>query len=229
MARCGCGGSRCACSVVAGPGVTITGNGSSSSPYTISAEAASGPVATGCGLTGDGTPGAPLTAAVQDWPYPCDITTEAGGVYCGPDGVLRGEPRTRVRTAGSASLIPVPATPVPSGVDVPVTTASIVLDNPDSCRPAIAWLSVYADVDFTLPPGAEACYGLDTDDMVRIRNTGTTTASAQHVQTTKPFIDVTIPPGGSVTWSIDLTMGYGSGGATYTRLQWGIRALIITD
>lgn len=40
MAQFGCGGSRCTCLVTAGPGVTVTGNGSSGAPYVVEAEAA---------------------------------------------------------------------------------------------------------------------------------------------------------------------------------------------
>jgi hypothetical protein len=39
MAQFGCGGSRCTCQVVAGPGATVTGNGSPGSPYVVSAGA----------------------------------------------------------------------------------------------------------------------------------------------------------------------------------------------
>lgn len=37
MPRCGCSGSSCSCSVVSGPGVTVTGVGSADRPYSISA------------------------------------------------------------------------------------------------------------------------------------------------------------------------------------------------
>lgn len=40
LARCGCGSSQCTCSVTAGPGVTVDGNGSPASPFVISAEPA---------------------------------------------------------------------------------------------------------------------------------------------------------------------------------------------
>ena len=36
MARCQCAGSSCSCQVVGGPGVTVSGVGSASNPYTIS-------------------------------------------------------------------------------------------------------------------------------------------------------------------------------------------------
>lgn len=37
MARCGCGSASCACSVVAGDGIVVTGNGTPGSPYTVAA------------------------------------------------------------------------------------------------------------------------------------------------------------------------------------------------
>lgn len=44
MAQFGCGGSRCTCQVVAGPGTTVTGNGSAAAPYVVSA----GPAVVSC-------------------------------------------------------------------------------------------------------------------------------------------------------------------------------------
>lgn len=38
MARCACGGQLCNCRIVAGPGIAISGSGTSSSPYNISGE-----------------------------------------------------------------------------------------------------------------------------------------------------------------------------------------------
>lgn len=107
MANC-CGSSRCTCRVIAGPGITVDGNGSPGAPYVIGGggggttvvEAGTGvtvtgtgtaadpyevsavPPETGCGLTGDGSAGSPLAAVVAAWPYPCDADTSAGGVYC---------------------------------------------------------------------------------------------------------------------------------------------------
>lgn len=40
MARCGCSSSECNCQVVAGDGVTVTGNGNAGTPYVVSADPA---------------------------------------------------------------------------------------------------------------------------------------------------------------------------------------------
>ncbi|MDX3715748.1 MULTISPECIES: hypothetical protein [Streptomyces] len=84
MANC-CGSSRSTCRVIAGPGITVDGNGSPGAPYVIGGggggttvvEAGTGvtvtgtgtaadpyevsavPPETGCGLTGDGSAGSP--------------------------------------------------------------------------------------------------------------------------------------------------------------------------
>ncbi|MGW6391221.1 hypothetical protein ACWFR1_12130 [Streptomyces sp. NPDC055103] len=69
MSSC-CGSQRCTCRVVAGPGITVDGNGSSAAPYIISG---SGGAATALAvtdtdtvdltLTGDGSAGAPYTVS----------------------------------------------------------------------------------------------------------------------------------------------------------------------
>ncbi|MGP3957004.1 hypothetical protein ACTWPT_13465 [Nonomuraea sp. 3N208] len=85
----------------AGPGVAYDpANQLSCGPAGLLVPGASA-VSTACGLSGDGSAGAPLTVAVQAWPYPCDVTTEAGGVYCDANGVLRAEPRGYVVSSNS--------------------------------------------------------------------------------------------------------------------------------
>ncbi|MEU9576329.1 hypothetical protein [Streptomyces chilikensis] len=86
MAQCGCS-RRCTCSVVAGPGVTVDGTGSSSNPYVISSpDSGSSAVTvvngTCVGLIGDGTPGAPITPNLIIDPDP------ANTAVCGPGGLL---------------------------------------------------------------------------------------------------------------------------------------------
>lgn len=79
---CGCGSGRCTCAVVAGPGIEITGNGGSASPYVISATGGGGGDPTALQVTdtptvdltlsGTGGPGDPydVAAAVRLDPAP---------------------------------------------------------------------------------------------------------------------------------------------------------------
>lgn len=92
MATC-CQRARCSCTVTAGPGVTVEGDGSTGAPYVISGEAA--PTALGVtdtgtvdlSLTGDGSASAPfnITADVK-----LDPTPPGGGdqlIQVGPEGL----------------------------------------------------------------------------------------------------------------------------------------------
>ncbi|PWI15953.1 hypothetical protein DI272_18635 [Streptomyces sp. Act143] len=94
MAKC-CGVSPCNCRVTAGPGVTVTGNGSAANPYTISADAAE-PTALAVadsttvdlGLTGTGAAGDPYTVTAD---VIVDPSPPAGGtnlLQSGPDGLF---------------------------------------------------------------------------------------------------------------------------------------------
>ncbi|MFK0063342.1 hypothetical protein ACIQTN_29455 [Streptomyces werraensis] len=94
MANC-CGAARCTCRVVAGPGITVEGNGSAAAPYTISGtgggdttalQAADTPTVDTT-VTGSGTPGDPyeVSAAVILDPAPPGGGTNL--VNAGPDGL----------------------------------------------------------------------------------------------------------------------------------------------
>jgi pimeloyl-ACP methyl ester carboxylesterase len=93
MSKC-CGASGCKCAVIAGPGVTVDGNGSTSNPYTISSTGA-GTTALGVTdtpsvdltLTGTGTAADPydVTAAVILDPAPPGGGTNL--IQSGPDGL----------------------------------------------------------------------------------------------------------------------------------------------
>lgn len=180
-----------------------------------------------CGLTGDGTAASPLAARVRAWPYPCPVDANAGGVYCDSSGMLRSEPRGRIDyTQASFNRVFDNDQTVPSGFDNVVFTRSLTVNNPDPCRPARILLEAEADVDFDLPSGAGAAMGITTDEMLYHRNTGSLAVNDWHVQVTKVADGGTIPPGGSVTIPIDVTMGRGSGGAVYNRIQMIIRAFI---
>lgn len=76
MRRC-CGEAQCTCTVIAGSGVTVTGNGSTSTPYTVAAT----PLVTGCGLDGTGEAADPLVvvpaAGSAAWPWTGAVATES--------------------------------------------------------------------------------------------------------------------------------------------------------
>lgn len=213
--------------VEAGPGVTVTGTGTAADPYEVSAV----PPDTGCGLTGDGSAGTPLAASVVAWPYPCDVDTEAGGVYCDSTGALRSEPRATAIYVTDQQVLDVADLPVPAPQDTEVATHTLVIENPDPCRPAFVIVEAEVDADFNLPAGAGAGLGIATDEMSYLRNSGTTTILDTHIQSTKvvsptPNVGTQIPPGGSLNYVLSIRMGRGSGGATYNRVQSFLRAFI---
>lgn len=88
MAKCGCSGTAvCTCAVVAGPGVTVSGVGSATNPYVISAEGGSTTVADGITVDleigGTGTQADPyiITAEVILDPDPLNLLhVGAGGL-----------------------------------------------------------------------------------------------------------------------------------------------------
>ncbi|MEU4406190.1 hypothetical protein AB0F88_16840 [Streptosporangium sp. NPDC023963] len=192
--------------------------------------AASAALEVSCGLAGNGSAGAPLAAAVTAWPYPCDLDAQGGLVYCDSTGTLRSEPRAKYQyfTTSLNELIPgnpaVPTTTTTGGTTVATRTLDIT--NPDPCRPAIAITSVEVDVDFVIPPGGRAGHFVYGDEMYRFENRGSATVSDVHTQTTKVVGNTTIPPGGTVTVSVDIGLGFGAGGATYNRVQSFIRAMV---
>ncbi|MFF5968275.1 hypothetical protein ACFY64_32035 [Streptomyces collinus] len=213
--------------VQAGTGVTVTGTGSPADPYEVSAV----PPETGCGLTGDGSTGTPLAASVAAWPYPCDIDAQAGGVYCDSNGELRSEPRGSITYVQDQQVLDVADVAVPAALDTEVATHTLNVVNPDPCRPAFVIMEGEVDADFNLPAGAGAALGIATDEMSYLRNSGTTAILDTHIQGTKVVPGIpgggTIPPGGSVPFTLSIRMGRGSGGATYNRVQSFLRAYII--
>jgi hypothetical protein len=95
MATC-CGAKRCTCTVIAGPGVTVDGNGAPGTPYVVSADGGAGtPTALGVTdtetvdltLTGTGTAGDPYNVSAD---VILDPAPPGGGtnlVQAGPDGL----------------------------------------------------------------------------------------------------------------------------------------------
>jgi 3D (Asp-Asp-Asp) domain-containing protein len=240
--------------VQAGANVTVTGAGSTASPYVVAADPvtcddvrpclsagpgvdydpatgviAAEPITAACGLEGDGSAGAPLQVAVGAWPYPCSPDTSGGVIVCGTDGVLRGEPRGRATFVSTNEQRDYADLPVPAGFDVVADTFTAQFTNPDACRPALLIVEREADVDFNLPAGAGAASGQDTDETFYVRNTGTTTIFDAHAQSTKLFQHtLALAPGATATVNFPVTIGRGSAGATYNRIQVFIRGLMIS-
>ncbi|MFF3665479.1 hypothetical protein [Microtetraspora malaysiensis] len=180
-----------------------------------------------CGLTGDGTDAAPLAAKVQTWPFACDVTAKAGGVYCDANGVLRSDPRPAFDYQQNQVVNDYPDKTVPAAEDTWVETRTLDVVNPDPCRPANLLVVQELDVDLVLPANAGGAYGFGTDEMVYHRNRGSTTESDFHVQVTKVGrFAGPIPPGGTTQVVLNVSMGRGVGGATYNRIQTLIRAFL---
>lgn len=186
-------------------------------------------VTAGCGLAGNGTVGSPLVANTQPWAFPCDPETGGSAISCDANGELRGEPKYAFYYDQLSETRNYPNLVVPAGFDVTADTFTFTWTNPDPCRSVITILEREVDVDFDLPPGAGASSGHGTDEMTYTRNTGTTTINDQHTQTTKVFRQaLVIPPGGTDTSNLAVTVGRGTNGATYNRIQVFIRAMMFT-
>jgi hypothetical protein len=183
-------------------------------------------VSTGCGLTGDGSGSSPLTAKVQGWPFACTVDTAAGGVYCDSAGNLRTDPPKQVAYFEDGANTNYPNIAVPSALTT-VVTNTLALANPDPCRAATAIVTVSADGSFILPGGASAAYAINGDEMWFTANTGTTTITNVHAQLAQTF-RVSVPPGGTVNQVTTIGMARGAGGAVYDRVQWSIKAWVLT-
>ncbi|MGP4091507.1 hypothetical protein [Streptomyces sp. KR55] len=183
----------------------------------------------GCGLTGDGSAGAPLEAAVGAWPYACDPEDNGGVIVCGSDGVLRGEPRSRAQFSSRFYDQDFANVAVPAAANTFITRVEFPFTNPDPCREAQIVLSLELEVTLNLPVGAQAEYGFSgPDEMVLYRNTGTTAANGLHWQVTKVLGGGIAPPGATLNLGFDVLMSRGTAGATYSHIQGIVRALFIT-
>ncbi|WP_165947365.1 hypothetical protein [Micromonospora sp. 15K316] len=223
--------------------ITLTGDGSAGSPLLaqprldpdpantltcgpnglLAAGGGSGTVDTACGLAGDGSSGDPLRVAVGTWGYPCDVS-QAGRVYCDDSGVLRSEPRGRVLYAAAFDNQTIASSLVPATQTVALSR-SLNIINPDQCREGLALVNIDVDIDFTLPAGSSAAYGFNTDEMLHIFNTGSSTMVNTHVQTSKT-LRVTVPAASTLTEVLDVELNRGVGGARFTRVQWSIRSFL---
>lgn len=187
-------------------------------------------VTAGCGLTGTGAPGSPLTADTGAWPYACDIATQGGVVACDPaTGQLYSEPRSRSQMSSINEVQAYANLAVPAGAPTVVRTISGNFTNPDPCRTAIVVAEQEVEFDLNLPPNARATYGFTGDDMVTHINRGATTENGFAIQATKVLNRGTIAPGATVNYSFDALVGNGTNGATYSNIQQILRILFITQ
>lgn len=276
MARCGCG-SGCGCTLVAGENVTVTGNGTESVPYVISADeteftggdnitiedgvissptncpevrdcfsagenvtitedgvisaqGAGDTVQTGCGITGDGTESSPLTIDTTSWPYDCPPEDEGTAIACDADGLLRGMPEHTTYYEQLLESRDHDDVAVPSGDLQEVDLYTLTITNPDPCRSVRVMFFREVDVDFNLPPGGTAAYGIESDTMYAQSNGGANTITNQHVQTAKyTNTEAALAPGDSLDMNVSVRVGRGEGGATYDRTQVAMRVLMITN
>jgi hypothetical protein len=186
-------------------------------------------VTAGCGITGTGAPGSPLTADTGAWPYACDIAVNGGVVACDPaTGQLHSEPRSRSVMSTVNEVQAFANIAVPAGAPTLVRTIDGDFTNPDPCNPATIVLELEVEFDVNLPPNARVTYGFLNDDMVTHINRGTTTENGFAIQATKVLNFGTIAPGATQNISAGAFIGNGTNGATYSNIQQILRALFIT-
>jgi hypothetical protein len=185
-------------------------------------------VTAGCGLLGDGSGASPVRANTAAWPYTCPIGANGGGVYCDPaTGQLKTDPPIRARFREAAANDTVTARAVPATETI-IRTASITMQNPDPCRAAFVIIHRAADVSFDLPAGGgAAAAGINGDDLTYMKNTGSSDITSWQSQNSVMH-NATIPAGGSLTITLDVTVGRGAGGATYNRIQTALRAWLFS-
>lgn len=188
---------------------------------------AGGTVLTGCGLTGDGSASSPVTAATGVWPYECSPDTAGGVIVCGTDGILRGEPRPVASFTTFSEERTYPDVPIDEGSVVVVDNYSGTVTNPSPCREAMVLAEQEVDVWLVLPAGAGAATGFDGDETFYTRNTGTSTMTGVHTQSTKFLSRGTLAPGATVAVSYGAAVGRGSGGAYFYRINYVLRVFLL--
>jgi hypothetical protein len=207
MARCGCAGSTCNCVVTAGVGTTVTGAGTPSNPYVISADSFALDVAdtatVDMSIVGDGTPGNPFIIS--------------GSVICAGLVAQCGIVSVDVADTDSVNL-------TASGGDPNVITADVIPDNARAVTigPAGVGVCLSTDAGNTLTFGTDGCLfgaggGAVTCDQVVACITVTDTPTVNLTQTVGDIqADVIIDPAATNLLSatangllVDLTTGCG--------------------
>jgi hypothetical protein len=222
MARCGCGGA-CACSIVAGSNVTVSGVGSAANPYTISATLAS---ASGCGITGNGTAVNPLRVNAGTWPYICP-QTNGSVISCGADGVIRGDAPYHTYTQLQNLTRTYANLQIPLA-DTTLDSADFTFQNPDPCRNMMLMVWVEGDIDVSLTPGAQAETGMFSDNRWAFGTSPNASTSQISMHTQWGSLRqnaASVGPGANSTITIPMNGLRGTAGSTYTRIQWVVRSL----
>lgn len=184
-------------------------------------------VTDGCGLSGNGSVGDPLSVNTQAWPYTCDLGANATGVYCDPEtGELRGDPPMRYDFFGQ-SINQTPATPitVPAGVQQTIRTITMDITNPDPCREAHVLLMREVDMELDLPINSRAGIGIDGAEVNSLSNTGNAMVDQTHALSTR-LSEFTLAPGATQAVTYNMTAGGGSGGAVITVIKGALRAWV---
>ncbi|MFE6549639.1 hypothetical protein ACFVHS_14770 [Streptomyces sp. NPDC057746] len=186
-------------------------------------------VSVGCGLTGNGSGANPVKVATGSWPYSCSADTNGGVVVCDSSGRLRSEPRGKISYQQFFESRDYSDITVPTAQNVVADSFQMTVTNTDPCRDAFVLVEREADVYFVLPAGAGAGSGYEGDEMYYTRNTGSSSIVGAHAQTTKVLANPgLLAPGASTPVGFQVTVGRGSGGAYYYRIEVVIRAMIIS-
>lgn len=192
-------------------------------------------VFTGPGLIGDGTIGNPVTADTGLWPYSCTIAAGSSAVAVHPvTGELRGAPTGIADMVSTSFTRDYAATAFNTGTStVEADTFNVSLLNPDNCRPCRVIISREVKFRTTLPGTgttgpSTAGYSMALDETVRTGNTGPTTLTNMKYQTAKMFNFGTLSAGAGSSYTLSVGTLFGSGGATYNRIEVDIRVIYIS-
>lgn len=183
-------------------------------------------VSVGCGLRGDGSASAPVQVRSQSWPFSCELDTQGGGVYCDSAGVLRSDPPVRAAYTQTSMDQTYNDLAIPLS-ETDIASLTLTISNPDPCRAAFAMVFQEADVTVTLPASSGGMYGINGDDMWALQNRGSAAINDTHVQVSK-MINRTVPAGGSVTQTLNVSMGRGFGGASYSSIRATLRSWLFS-
>jgi hypothetical protein len=190
---------------------------------------------TGCGITGNGTAGSPLTANTNPWPYPGSISANGSVVACDTtSGKLYGAP------IGTADVQSVEVVRNYAGLAVPTSVGGATLDtfsmtftNNNTSRNVRAFVTREAKVDFDMPGTSttgpsRAAYAIDTGvDTYRQYNNGITTMTGVAIMTTRAIDLGPVLPGANLNYTMTIVGSNGQGGATYNRITVSVHVLFV--